>query len=204
MINFASFELQQYLRRADISAILIAEFDFESGFLRVHSGVGDALYNGNVYKGVGVLGKVGAVKQGNKVNPDRLRFTLSGIPKSLLSTALGEKYQNRPGALYLAALDAYSNIVAADVLFKGRMDVMNTQIGETATIQLDINSRGVDWKNPRNRRFTDADQKAAHPGDRFLESVSQMAEKEINWGVPASTPSGGGGGGNSGRRQYQN
>lgn len=205
MIQFASLEMQKYLRRSDISAILMLECDFKSGWLRCHSGNGDAMYQNDLFKGVGVLGKVGQVKQGNRVQPHKLRFTLSGIPRELLAIALGEKYQNRNGTLYLAALNSYSQIIARDTLFAGRMDVMNVQSGEHSSIQLDLNSRGVDWKNPRNRRYTDADQKAEHAEDKFFEFVSQMAEKEIKWGVPGSNSGGGGSsrGGSSDRRHQQ-
>jgi hypothetical protein len=75
------------------------------------------------------------------------------------------------------------------------MDVMNIRLGNPSTIQLDLNSRGVDWKNSRNSRYTDADQQARHPGDKFFEFVSQMAEKEIFWGVPGKAVGGSGGGG---------
>ena len=200
MIQFASYQMQQYLRRPDVSAILMTECDFASGWLRCHSGVGDAIYQGEVYKGTGILGKVGSIKQGNKIQPNRLRFTLSGIPKELAAVALNEKYQNRFGALYLAALDPYSQIICRDTLFAGRMDVMNVRIGKESVIQLDLNSRGIDWKNPRNRRYTSADHKALHPDDKFFDFVSEMAEKEIKWGVPGSSSGGGGGGGNRGGR----
>ncbi|MEC4724513.1 hypothetical protein HWQ46_02995 [Shewanella sp. D64] len=202
MIEFASPEMQQYLRRRDMSAILMTELDFESGWLRCHSGVGDAIWQEHTFKGTGVLGKVGAVKQGSKVQPHRLRFTLSGIPKELAAVALGEKYQNRHGALYLAALDPYSNIVAVDTLFAGRMDVMNVRIANPSTIQLDLNSRGVDWKNSRNRRYTHADQISRYRDDNFFEFVSQMAEKEIHWGVPGKVV-GGSGGSNRGSGRTQ-
>jgi hypothetical protein len=40
----------------------------------------------------------------------------------------------------------------------------------------------IDWERPRMRRFTDADQKAHHPGDRGLEHVAEVASKEVVWG----------------------
>lgn len=196
MNQFMTPQMQQWLRRPNISAILMTELDFASGLLRLHSGVGDALYQGMVYKGTGVLGKVGMVKQSGQVQPYRLRLTLSGIPQELASIALTEHYQNRQGRIYLAALDSFCQIVGRDTLFSGRMDVMNIRLGKVSTIQLDLNSRGVDWKNPRNSRYTDADQQSRHSGDKFFEFVSQMAEKEIFWGVPGKAVGGSGGGGN--------
>lgn len=195
MNQFMTPQMQAWLRRPNISAILMTELDFASGLLRLHSGVGDALYQGHVYKGTGVLGTVGSVSQNGQVQPHRLRLTLSGIPQELAAIALNEHYQNRSGRLYLAALDDFCQIVTRDTLFAGRMDVMNIRLANPSTIQLDLNSRGVDWKNPRNARYTDADQQARHPGDKFFEFVSQMAEKEIHWGVPGKAVGGGGSGG---------
>ncbi|MBY6223553.1 hypothetical protein [Ferrimonas balearica] len=202
MDAFLSPRMQQWLRRPNVSLVLMADLDFASGPVRCHSGAGDALWQGKTFKGIGVLGKVGPVKQGTQVQPYRLRLTLSGLPQDLVAVALGEHYQNRPGALYLAAVE-HSQVIEADLLFAGRMDVMTLQMGDTATLQLDLNSRGVDWKNARNRRYTDADQQAEHPGDKFFEFVPQMAEKAIFWGVPGQPVGGGGGGGGRAGRPRQ-
>ncbi len=203
MIEFASLEMQQWLRKPAIEAIIMTELLFESGAVRVHSGVGDAIYQGTVFKGTGVLGKLGQVKQSGKIQPYKLRLTLSGIPQELASTALTERYQNRPGTVYFAAKDQLGQIVCRDVLFAGRMDVMTVRLGTPSVIQLDINSRGQDWKNARNARYTNADQQARHPGDKFFEYVSQMAEKEIHWGMPTSRVGTGGGGGGASTRGNQ-
>ena len=211
MIGFASPQLKAYLRQANVCAILLTKLDFASGYVCVHSGVGTIEYAGNSYLGVGGLGKVGAVTQNGKVQPNKLRLTLSGIPPALLATAMTEQYQNRLGKLILAALDEQTaGVIAADVLFAGRMDVMTLRDGSSANLQLDINSRGVDWKNARNGRYTHADQLARHPDDNFFEFVAQTTERELQWGVPggsAKLTSGGGRGGSgsqsTGRRQMK-
>lgn len=211
MIGFASPQLKAYLRQANVCAILLTKLDFASGYVCVHSGVGTIEYAGNSYLGVGGLGKVGAVTQNGKVQPNKLRLTLSGIPPALLATAMTEQYQNRLGQLMLAALDEQTaGVIAADVLFAGRMDVMTLRDGSSASLQLDINSRGVDWKNARNGRYTHADQLARHSDDNFFEFVAQTTERELQWGVPggsAKLTSGGGRGGSgsqsTGRRQMK-
>ncbi|PKG73180.1 hypothetical protein CXF86_18925 [Shewanella sp. GutCb] len=206
MIGFATPELKTYLRQKNVCAILLTKLDFASGFVCVHSSVGTIIHDGDSYLGVGVLGKVGSVTQNGKVQPNKLRLTLSGIPPALLSTALTEQYQNRLGQILLAALDEQSGtVIAADVLFAGRMDVMTLRDGSSANLQLDLNSRGVDWKNARNGRYTHADHLARHPGDNFFEFVSQTTERELQWGVPGGSAklsggSGGGGSRSTGRR----
>lgn len=201
MIGFATPQLKAYLRQANVCAILLTKLDFSSGNVCVHSGVGTISHEGHSYLGVGVLGKVGAVTQNGKVQPNKLRLTLSGIPPTLLATALTEQYQNRLGQVLLAAFDEQTaSVIAADVLFAGRMDVMTLRDGQSASLQLDLNSRGVDWKNARNGRYTHADQLARHANDDFFEFVAQTTERELQWGVPggSSKLSGGGGRGGSG------
>ncbi|MCE9679621.1 hypothetical protein LZP69_10660 [Shewanella sp. AS1] len=199
MIGFATPQLKAYLRQSNVCAILLTKLDFASGLVCVHSGVGTIAYDADSYLGVGVLGKIGAVTQNGKVQPNKLRLTLSGIPPALVSTALTEQYQNRPGQILLAAFDEQTGtVLAADVLFSGRMDVMTLRDGSSASLQLDLNSRGVDWKRARNGRYTHADQQARHPGDNFFEFVAQTTERELQWGVPGGSAKLSGGGSRGG------
>lgn len=199
MIEFENVQMQSYLRRPNVTAILLTKLDFESGFVCVHSGIGELHHDGMTYLGTGVLGQIGPVSQNGKVQPNRLRLSLSGIPADLVSTALTERYQNRLGEIFIAALDNDTHaVIAADVLFAGRMDVMTLTDGDEATLQLDLNSRGVDWKNARNGRYTHADQLARHPGDLFFEFVAQTTERDLQWGVPGGTTKVSGGSGRGG------
>ncbi|WP_115720201.1 hypothetical protein [Gallaecimonas mangrovi] len=191
--DWLSAEMQEMLRNKYITAILMARLDFVSGIVAVHSGVGDVTFDGAVYKGIGVLGQVSQVKQSNAVKPYTLRLTLSGIPQELAQTAITEKYQGRDGRLYIGAMDSFAQVTATQLLFRGRMDVMPINLGNPSTIALDINSRSTDWKRAKNGRYTDADQQAKYPGDKFFEYVAQMAEKPIYWGVPGKAVASGSG-----------
>ena len=59
---------------------------------------------------------------------------------------------------------------------------MDVQLGKTATVQLSIQSRLVDWDKARIRRYTNEDQQNFFSGDKGLEFVSQMVEKDLVWG----------------------
>ena len=74
-------------------------------------------------------------------------------------------------------------IVADPVLvFHGRMDVMNIEIGNTATITVTAESRLADWNRARTSRYTDEEQQRLYPGDKGLQYVAQTAEMELVWG----------------------
>ncbi|QUN06426.1 hypothetical protein KDN34_02885 [Shewanella yunxiaonensis] len=178
------------LRQQHITAVLLVYLDFASGPIYVHSGVGDLVYEGINYRGIGVLGKIGSVKENGKVAPDKLTLGLSGIPSELLSTMLTEYYQNRPARISVVILDNDTQLpIAGDVIFAGRMDVAKLTDGDTSTISLNVNSRAIDWKNARNGRYTDADQQAKYPGDKFFEFVPQAVDHELQWGIPGGTSS---------------
>jgi len=72
---------------------------------------------------------------------------------------------------------------------------------ETATIQVTVENRLIEFERTRVRRYTAEDQKIDYPNDKGLEFVAEMAEKEIVWG--RAIAGGGGGGGGGGSREPQ-
>jgi hypothetical protein len=63
--------------------------------------------------------------------------------------------------------------------FRWRIDTMAIEKGKTATITLTAENRLADWDRARIRRWTDEDQKADYPTDRFFEFIPELQEKEI-------------------------
>lgn len=51
----------------------------------------------------------------------------------------------------------------------------------SAQIIVTAESRLAGWERPRVRRFNDADQKRAHPTDRFFEGMVEGVEVEVVW-----------------------
>lgn len=68
-------------------------------------------------------------------------------------------------------------------LFSGLMDVMSiNQSGDTATIQLTIESKLITLQKPNIRRYTSENHKLRHSTDTFFDFVSSLQDKEIAWG----------------------
>jgi hypothetical protein len=163
--------------------VTLVKISLDSGIIAVHSALGDIAWNGHTYLGVGNMGNLSEIHEGNSIAPYGIRATLSGIPAAMISTVLGEHYQGRPAEVYLALLDeAYELLVDPTLAFRGRCDFADIQLGEQAAIQLTIKSRLADWQRPRIRRFNHEDQQAVYPGDLGLEYVAKMVEKPIVWG----------------------
>ncbi len=170
--------------KADVARpVILAQLDFMSGTVRATSAPFDVTANGEVFTGVGNLGAISAVPEGAELQSYAVELTLSGIPAQLISLALADQYQGREAKLYLALLDAQHRVSGTPLLlFRGQMDTLDIELGQTATLTLTVQSRMADWERPRLRRYTHEDQRAMYPDDKGFEFVGQMAEKSIYWG----------------------
>lgn len=180
--------VQAALAAENVIPVLAAELDFSSGFLRVHSGIGSLLVEGNTYTGVGTLGKVETIEESTELQAYGLRLSLSGIPNTLIGTAFAEHYQGRAVRIFVAVLDAGHVLVADPVLvFAGRMDNMQVSLGpEAASVSVSAENRLIDWDRPRIRRYNNTDQQAEYPGDKGLEFMEKNVNLTLFWGKVSS------------------
>ncbi len=177
-----------------VHPILLVALSFDSGVVRMWSGIGNLVWSGDTYLGAGNFGRVQPFKEVVDGSAQGTAFTLNGIPSSLLALALNENYQGRPAKLWLAALDS-SNAIIADpyLIFGGRMDTMTiSDDGNTGSITMTAENRLIDLNRSRERRFTDQDQKIDYPTDRGLEYVVGLQDKQVVWGAGTNSAAGGG------------
>jgi hypothetical protein len=166
-----------------VRQVALVELEFSSGTTRNHTGVGTITWNGNDYQGLGNLGSMGAIEEANDLQAQGFTLTLSGVNPANVALALGEQYQGRAARVYIALLDANHQLIGEPIgPFRGRMDTMDAEIGQEAKLTLTIYSRLADWERARIRRYNNADQQAQFPGDKGMEFVEQMVEKELVWG----------------------
>jgi hypothetical protein len=112
------------------------------------------------------------------------------VPSALIAVALTENYQGKACSVLFGALDASGVLVASPItIFAGRMDVMAiNDDGRTSTIGLSAENKLVDFRRPREVRYTHEEQQNLYPpgpgtpGDLGLEFVNAIQEKQIYWG----------------------
>lgn len=161
----------------------LVRLDFSGGVVAVNSGVSTLSYNGDDYLGTGALGSISQVQEGPDPRPYSISLTLSGVPPEYVAVAIGEHYQGRDARVYRAMLDAEHQLIGTPaLLFRGRMDTMDIDMGEMATISVTAQSRLADWDRPRVRRYNHEDQITEYPNDKGFEFVAQMVSKELIWG----------------------
>ncbi len=166
-----------------VRPVSLVELDFSSGFVRANSAPIDIVAFSNTFLGVGNLGAITSSGEGADLQARGISLQLSGIPTALVSIALGEHYQGRSCKVWMGLLDSSHVLIADPVLmFDGRMDTMDINMGETAVINVTAESRLSDWERPRIRRYTNEDQQNQYPNDKGFEFVPQMADKQLIWG----------------------
>jgi hypothetical protein len=165
--------------------VTMVEALFDSGAVRLWTGIGDLSWSGQTWSGAGTLMAVADVQETAEVRATGVDVTLSGIPSALVSLALQEPYQGRTCNIHQAALDVSTGALIADpyLLFRGRMDVMTIEEGaETARIALSVESRLIDLEVARERRYEHQDQIVDSPTDRFFEYTAALVDSQIVWG----------------------
>ena len=184
---------------ADEQAIFIAvKAEFDSGDVRVWSGVDDLTINSETYTGAGDLLAIGEIEEDIDLSSKGISISLSGMDTTVLNIALTESYQNRFVNIFLGYVMGGTNEVAGVVtLFKGRITTLTVNDNPAgATISIDAESRLIDLERPSNLRYTKESQNFLHSGDTGFNRIASIQDKEIIWGKSSSVT--GGGGGNSG------
>jgi hypothetical protein len=171
------------LASSQVRAVAFVEMDFPSGFLRMNNSAQSMDWNGLTWLGVGRVGSIDVISEGLTLEARGLRFSIAGVDPGHIAVALGQQYQGRTCKVWFAALNEDYSVVADPYLvFSGRMDTMDVELGTTASITVSAESRLADWDRPRVRRYNAADQAITDPSDKGFEFIPQMVEKNIRWG----------------------
>ena len=141
-------------------------------------------WNGHTWVGAGNLGSISPVGENSDLQAQGVALTLAGLDPALISVAIGEQYQGKACKIWFSPINPDTGQLIGSPLqiFSGRIDTMNIEAGETATITLTAESKLIDFFRPRISRFNHADQQSKYPTDMGFQYVAEMVTKEIIWG----------------------
>lgn len=171
-----STALSDKLLGKDVDLFVAVELMFDSGALRIWSGIGDKSIGGQTYTGTGSLLSVGGIEESDGLSAPGASISLSGVDSSLVSLAIQEPYQNRDCRILLGSGDDFFEI------FSGFMDVMTIEdSGETCIINLTVESRLIILDRKVPLRYTQETQNSLYPGDTFFSTVASLQDKKVDW-----------------------
>lgn len=156
--------------------VAFVEAEFESGWLRVWSGIGQFSWDAKTWIGVGDLGDISEINETAELRAAGIGLSLSGIPSALLGTVIGDLRQGKPCRVFFGALDEAGALAGEPYgAFIGRLDTATVEDGpEVGRITLAVENRLIDIEKPRLRRYTHEDQKIDYPNDLGLEHVANL------------------------------
>lgn len=155
--------------------------------LRLWTGHGELTIDSEVYTGSSNIMAISDINETAEIKATGLRITFSGIPTSLISSALSETQQGISAQVYFGVLETSSNAQAiVDTpyeIFGGTIDaVAISEAGEVSTIEYSLENKLISLERPLDFRYTDQDQKHFFPNDKGLEFVDDLQDKKIVWG----------------------
>ena len=167
----------------EIQPFFAVEMDFSGSAVRLWGGYGNLTIDGKTYIGGADFLKISQVDETSEIKAAGISVQLSGIPTTLIATALTETYQGRDITLYFGTFNSSGAVNDTPyVLFKGRMDVMSvTENGDTSFVTITGESRLIDLEIARERRYTHQDQKIDYPLDLGFRFIADLQQKEIVW-----------------------
>ena len=172
--------------------ILLCQLLFTSGTVYLWSGIGTLSWNGQSWQGIGSFGQVSPIPETSDLTAAGVKLSLSGIPSSLVTSALGEVRQGAPVTIYQGFLTTAGAVVAnPNNAWSGRMDTCEIlEDGSSATISITAESRLLDLNRSRERRYEKQDQSIDFPGDLGFDYVPSLQELSVVWGKasPSSAP----------------
>lgn len=199
-----SGDMTTQVSASQLSPIILASLSFSTP-VHLWSGYGTITYGGTGFLGIGTLGTISPVEETTDLAARGLTMQLSGVPTAMIAVALSENYQGRECSVMFGALDSSGALVSSPItIFSGRMDVMSiNDDGQNASIGMTAENKLIDFRRPREVRYTDEEQKTLYPTDKGLEFVNAIQEKEIYWGnAKFAAPVNDNDGGNYGPTDY--
>lgn len=172
-----STNLYNKLTSKSVDLYYAVEFFFDGGTMRVWTGVGDKVINGNTYTGTGSLLGISGLEENDNLSAPGVTITLSGLDSAIVSLALQEPYQNRECRVHIGS--------DGDTLevFSGFMDVMTIDdSGDSCSISVSVESRLIILDRKSSFRYTQETQEARYSGDTFFSYVADLADKQVVWG----------------------
>ena len=175
--------MNNQLTATELEPFFAVDIAFDGGSLRLWTGYGDITFDSITFTGAGDILNIAQITETSEIQATGVTIGLSGIPSSLIASALTESYQGRAVKIYFGTLSSGSVVADPYVIFSGRLDVMNIDdSGDTCDITLQAENRLIDLDRPRSRRYTSEDQKIDYPTDKGLEFIADLQDKQIIWG----------------------
>ena len=174
--------IENALDDAVVEPFFAISMEFNTGTLRLWTGLGSATIDGDTYTGVGDLLGISSVEETTEIAARGATLTLSGVSSEIIELALRSQYQGRVCQIYFGVVsgDTYSNLTE---IFSGYMDEMNIdERSESSLIEVKVENKLIDLERARTARYTKSYQQSRYPNDKAFNFLEDLQLKKVIWG----------------------
>lgn len=169
------------LSQEEITPFYAVELLFDTSPLRFWTGLGDRTVDGSVYSGAGSLLSISGLEEIGDLSAKSVTISLSGLNAAIVSLALQEPYQRRKCRILFGVVGSTDFVE----VFSGQMNTMTVNDdGQSATVELLVDSKLVELERARVFRYTSESLKSEYSDDTFFDYVSGLQDVQITWGRP--------------------
>ncbi len=174
------------LSSPDFWPVHLVQVQFQLSTCYAWTGLGELLWNGNTFLGVGSLGKLGDYIEGVDLRADGTSLKLSGIDPIWLNDALNDIWLGAPAYRWLGAVQAGTNTLIGTPwpVFVGQVDKPTvTTAADQIEIALPLETRLINGARANARTYTTNDQHSnGYPDDTGFNWVESLNCIALNWG----------------------
>lgn len=156
--------------------------------VRVHTGVGEVVINGQLYIGLGSLGSISPSKADGGTSPKDITLSLALIDSSMLALALNERMVGSQVQIVMFTYGADGQVKNAAVAFAGKITSASAVTGDENTVNYSCANELEGWQSISSWRYTEDSHLLRYPGDHGFRYVGEMSERTIMWGAKSDAP----------------
>lgn len=154
--------------------VVFVEIDFASAPIRVHSGFGEYLFNGNTFYGVSAFGSITVRSEDIQINPARITLGLTGVDNRFIQEIeTYTNYQNRDVYIWKCLVDDNYQLIGStgQLWYRGTTGnaVITEEPNNTLGVTIDVNNFLSLWNRPSNIRLNAKTHATLYPGDTIFQ-----------------------------------
>jgi hypothetical protein len=181
------------LRGGVVARHLFFYLDHPSGAVRVWDGIGEMIFGGSTYLGVGGLASIEGLSNSADLQNHSPSVALNRVPLTTLQSNTSN-VRNRTATIAVGFFNEAGALIASRTLFTGKGDYLITKITEDeARVTLKLRGKISDWSLAPRAYYTPNDQAALYPSvtDRGLDSVRSLENANVSGWASTVESSGG-------------
>lgn len=158
------------------------DFDFPSGHVRLHTGLGDLVLDSNTYTGVGTLGAIETVPERAQLTSERWTYSLSGVDPAVIPESEIDNCFGRSVVEYEVYINPDTQaVIGKEINREGRMGRVRRRDGDQPLISISCENRLAILGKANGLRYTDEHQQNIFPGDLGCDQVKFLETIEVIW-----------------------